>query len=257
MPAASWTLQGFSAGEPVRAQPALSALRLRLEAAGADLFRHLDRDRPSFGLQLRHAFEANRRAFRQVHDLELDRIEAQRCRRAQCVQRHLQVAARARDGTPALVVDDQPALVDVIDAVDYAVQREAVDRGGELPLHQIRRALESAARAESLELGEAEAPKRGRATCIGEAGYLPHVGVHRLQAFGRDGVSSAPLLAAAAQHLVQDRALYRLGAMRRRQPLPIAKPVLPRTIPIALTTAVRKNKVALVLTDVLSDLPAC
>src|SRR5438445_12429736 len=103
MPAAGGTLQGFRAGEPVRAQPALSALRLRLESAGADLFRHLDRDGPSFGLQLRHAFESNRRALREVYDLELDRVEAQRSRRAERVQRHLQVSARARDGAPALV----------------------------------------------------------------------------------------------------------------------------------------------------------
>src|SRR5439155_20422761 len=153
------------AGKPVRAQPALSALRVRIEAAGADLFRHFDRDRPSFGLQLRHAFEANRRALREVDDLELDRVEAQTCRRAEGVQRHLEVAPGARERTPALVIDDEPALVGAIDAVDHAVQREAVHRGGEFPLQQIWRALESAARAEGLELLEAQAPKGGCATC--------------------------------------------------------------------------------------------
>ena len=80
--------------------------------------------------------------------------------------------------------------------------------------------------------------------------------MHPLQPFGCDGVSGAPLLAGAAQHLMQDRALHRLGALSGRQSCAIAKPVLPRTIPIGLDRAVRKNKVALINLGATIDLPA-
>src|SRR5207249_2996993 len=55
---------------------------------------------------------------------------------------------------------------------------------------------------------------------------------------------------------MQDRALHRLGALSGRQSCAIAKPVLPRTIPIGLDRTVRKNKVALINLGATIDLPA-
>src|SRR5205807_5777591 len=144
------------------------------------------------------------------------------------------IAARTRDRPTALVVDDQPAAFGAIDAVDHAVQREAVNRGLELLLGVMRCAIETAVGAVRLQLREAVALEGLRPQRIRKRDRAPGFGVELPQAGGANFLTGTAELAGPAQRLVEDNALHGLSARGRRQPLLISIPQSTSTITIGL-----------------------
>ena len=71
MPAAGGSLQGVSAGEPVRALAAAPAVGLRLETAGLHSFRDLCTLLPRLSHKRVRSLEQNRLARGQVNDTKL------------------------------------------------------------------------------------------------------------------------------------------------------------------------------------------